>query len=325
MTFTQKEITEATEGNQAFSRLLPGLQTSVDSTSLGTFKDCPKKYLYSIVMGLQPRAESVHLTFGLFIHSAREKYEHARQRGMEHEDALRYTVLNLMKATWNEALGRGWQSDHNLKNRLTLIRSAVWYLDEFGQSDRMETQQLADGRPAIELSFQFDSGYAMPSTNEPVMLCGHLDRIAKLEGELYVVDIKTTGHQIGSGFFLEFTPGNQFSMYCLAGRVAFAAPVRGVIVDGMQIAVGFTRVQRGLVHRTEAQLDEWLGDVGYWLGEMNDAAEAGVWPQNDKSCHHYGGCQFRQVCSRPPGARRQILASDFTRRVWDPTRARGDV
>jgi len=93
----------------------------------------------------------------------------------------------------------------------------------------------------------------------------------------------------------------------------------------MQVAVGFTRSLRGLVLRSEAQLNEWIADAKRWISAMHQSAEEDHWPQNDKACHHYGGCPYRDVCARSPGARSLPLGQDFTRRVWDPTVARGDV
>ena len=77
-----------TSSNSSFSLLQPGLQLAVDSTSLGEFKTCPRKYLYSIILGYQPRAESPHLTFGLLLHSAREGYDHAMLQGFDHDSSL---------------------------------------------------------------------------------------------------------------------------------------------------------------------------------------------------------------------------------------------
>jgi RecB family exonuclease len=310
--------------NSSFSLQLPELQLAVDSTSLGTFKECPRKYYYSIVLGLQPRELSPHLTFGLLLHEAREKYEIARSAGAEHQEALRESLRAALGKTWNQELGRGWQSNHKLKNRLTLVQTLVWYLDEFGEKDQLQTVQLANGKPAIELSFRLASGFVAQATGEEITFCGHLDRIAKLNEDYYIVDIKTTGSTLSPSFFADFTPGNQFSMYCLAGRVGYEVPVRGVIVDAVQVAIGFSRFLRGLVQRSVSQLDEWLEDTGQWLARMNEAAERGKWPQNDKACHHYGGCQFRGVCARAPGAREVVLKSDFKPRIWDPLHSRGE-
>ena len=79
-----------TSGNTSFSRQMPGLQLAVDSTSLGEFKICPRRYYYAIVLGWQTRVESVHLTFGILLHGARERYDHRRSAGDSHDDAVAF-------------------------------------------------------------------------------------------------------------------------------------------------------------------------------------------------------------------------------------------
>lgn len=312
-------------GNTSFSKQLPGLQLAVDSTSLGEFKTCPRKYYYSIVEGWSRRETSVHLEFGIWLHGARERYDHSRFAGANHEDALRHVVHWLMKETWNSVLGRPWISDHASKNRLTLVRSAIWYLDKYGEADPLETLMLANGKPAVELSFTFMSGFAAV-TGEPVAFCGHLDRFVHFNGEPWVSDIKTTVNALDSRFFNQFNPDNQFSMYTLAGRMIYELPIKGIIVDGCQILVGGTRFGRAPVERTEDQVAEWLEGSYFWLRQMGEAAEAQHWPMNDKSCFtRYGECQFRPVCARPPGARQKWLELDYKKRIWDPLLRRGDV
>lgn len=313
-----------TSENSSFSFLVPGLQLAVDSTSLGAFKECPRKYYYSIVLGWQPSVTSVHLTWGLLLHRGRELYDHRRTAGMQHEDALEAVVLDALRATWEPAVSRGWISDLPAKSRLTLLRALVWYLDEFGANDPFETVVLANGKPAVELSFRFDSGYSTRQ-GEQWLLCGHLDRIATLNGVEYIIDLKSTLHALDAGFFGKFSPDNQFSLYTLAGHVAFGRKVEALIVDGVQTGVGFTRFERGIVQRPLAAVEEWLIGTGHWLRSMEDCAESGEWPMNDKSCGNYGGCLFRSVCSRSPVARETWLKANFTRRIWDPLRVRGDV
>lgn len=310
--------------NTSFSRQSPGLQLAVDSTSLGDFKTCPRKYYYNIICGYQPRVLSVHLTFGLLMHSAREIYYHWRAGGANHEDSLRATVAWGLGKTWNHALKRGWQSGDSSKNRLTFLRSIVWYLDKYGQSDPLETVILANGKPAVELSFQFDSGFQSAS-GEPWLLCGHFDRLVRLNGDVYVSDLKTTGHSLDGGYFSKFSPDNQFSLYVLAGRVALDQDAKGLIVDALQIIVSDTRFQRGMIQRSEAQCEEWLQGTGHWLRQMEQCAQEGDWPQNDKSCSMYGGCQFRTVCSKSPESRQRWLDADFAKRRWDPLQKRGDI
>lgn len=314
-----------TVGNSSFSTQAPGLQLAVDSTSLGEFKKCPRAYQLGIIEGWQTSRISVHLEFGIWFHGACERYDHQRADGAPHQDALRVALHWVMQQTWNKKLNRGWVSDHSTKNRLTLVQTLVWYLDHYSLDEQVITHRLANGKPAVELSFSFDSGTTSQLTGEPKMLCGHLDRVVVMADHFYISDRKTTGGSLGPGFFRQFSPDNQMSLYTAAGFIALDIPVRGVLVDGIQVLVGSSRFERGLAHRTQGQIEEWLAATHQWLGQMDQCAESGDWPMNDKSCGLYGGCQFREVCSRPPGARDQWLRLNFTRRVWDPLQRRGDV
>jgi len=314
-----------TSHNSSFSKAMPGLQLAIDSTSLGEFKLCPKRYYYSIVLGYQPRAESVHLKFGILLHQAREHYEHARTGGQDHDSALDHALDLALRATWDQQLNKPWVSDHKQKHRLSLIQTIVWYLDAKAKDDPLRTITLANGKPAVELSFRFDSGWRSQSTGEPILFCGHLDRLAEFNSEYYIPDIKTTSHSLDPNWFASWSPGNQFSMYSLAGKVAFGLEIKSIIVDGIQVGSGFSRFMRAPVERKPETIDEWYAETGVWLGQMDECAAKGQWHMNDKSCDAFGGCPFRPVCSRPPSAREAWLKKDYAKRVWDPLQIRGDV
>lgn len=324
MTGLGDQVLARTATNSSFSKFVPGLQLAVDSTSLGEFKVCPRKYLYSIVLGYEPKQTSVHLTFGLLMHGSVERYHHARASGQGHEPALLTTVAWLLAETWDKGLKRGWVSGDSYKNRLTLLRTLVWYLDQY-QDDTLETVLLGNGKPAVELSFSFDSGLRSRLTGEPILFCGHLDRVALLNGVAYIPDVKTTKSELSPYFWAQFNPNNQFGMYMLAGQVAFGQPVRGMIVDGVQVLVGSSRFARHIVQFDEARTLEWHRDAGTFVRGMEDCAEQGYWPMNDKSCGQYGGCPFQSVCARSPVARQTWLDAEFKPRVWDPLQRRGDI
>jgi hypothetical protein len=305
--------------NTSFSQILPTLQTYVDASSLSEFKICPRRYYYSIVMGRQPMAESVHLTFGILLHKAAEIYHIRRFTYAEdHTTALHEVVRWVMKATWDKEANRPWTSNDKYKNRFTLVRTVVWYLDKY-QEDELRTAILDNGKPAVELPFTIDSGYTA-LTGEPFTLCGKLDRIVTFKSNYYVADIKTTQSTIGDFFWKKYTPDNQVTIYSIAGNNAWGLPVEGLIIDACQIAIEFSRFERGLIERTEAQLLEWQHEeLGYWLMSMNQCAERGVWPKNDSACGIYGGCPFRTVCSQPnPDAARKVIEGAYRERTWDP-------
>jgi hypothetical protein len=310
--------------NTAFSPKLPALQLAWDSVSLGTLKECPRKYELSIVKGWRSRAAAVDLEFGIFLHSARERYYHARASGGTHEQAQRTGLDWLLSATWNEELSRPWTGDQN-KNRFTLARTFVWYTEQWGaRSDPLEQVMLANGRPAVEVSFRFELPYGPEGSGEEehFSLCGHLDRLVRFNSGLWVSDLKSTRHTLDASYFQQFSPDNQMSLYTLAGQVVCGERTNGIIIDAAQVAVGFTRFARGLVQRTEAQLEEWLQGLRVLLRQAESYARANFWPQNDKACFR---CPFRQVCGRTPHVREQWLKADFERRVWDPLQVRGDI
>jgi len=270
-----------------------------------------------MILGKEPRGRSDDLTFGLLLHGAVERYNLDRYRSeMGHEENLESVV------TWAWKESRGWKTENTYKNPHTLLRTIVWYLDGM-RDDPLRTLVLASGRPAIELSFSFESPYHTRS-GEPFILCGHIDRIATMGDKSYITDIKTTKNALDDRFFENFTPDNQFSLYALAGKVVFGIPVEGLIVDGVEVKVGFSRFRRSLISRSSEQVEEWLQDLEWWLRMAEDFARANYWPMNDKACFR---CPFRGICSHNPSARDMWLEGNehFVDRVWDPMQVRGDI
>jgi hypothetical protein len=113
--------------------------------------------------------------------------------------------------------------------------------------------------------------------------------------------------------------------YTLGGKITFAQPVKGVMIDAAQVGVTFSRFARGTSLRSDDQLDEWLSQTAYWVKLATSYAEADFWPLNESSCDKYFGCPFRPVCSKPPRQRETWLKADYTHRLWDPLQIRGDI
>jgi hypothetical protein len=327
----EKFFSEATPPpSEAPSPFLPGthIQFAWDSTSLGALKQCPRYYEYTMIQGWSSKEESVHLRFGIEYHQALNDYEQCRQAGEDHDDALHSTIRVLLERC------DGWRPDHKTKNLPNLVRSVIWYCDHF-QNDPATTVLQSDGRLALELSFQFEldwgpqQGFYMADnlpdkaadhlTQQPFLLCGHLDRVVEFGGELYVMDRKTTSTTPGEFYFNQFNPNNQMSIYSLAAQVVVGSPVKGIIIDTAQIGVGFSRFTRGFTYRTKEQLEEWLFDLRNWLHAAEMMATAEHWPMNDTACDKFGGCRFREVCSKSPAVRENFLNSNFYKgEKWNP-------
>lgn len=297
-------------------------QWAWDSTSLGWLKDCPRKYQLHMIEGWIGKGESVHLEFGIIYHNALEQFDRLRHAGMSHDEAVIQVVRLVLTQTWKD--GRPWRASKDLnpedktslKCREHLVRTVVWYLDKF-RNDPAQTMISSTNRPMVELHFQFELNFGIRLSHQ-YNLCGYLDRVVLFQDMPFVMDRKTTTTTLGSYYFEQYEPDNQMSLYTVASQVAFKTPVKGVIVDAAQIAVGFSRFVRSFVMKTPDQIDEWMKDLKIWLRQAELYASQGYWPQNDKSCHKYGGCTFRDICSKSPSVRNKFLESSFERRAWNP-------
>lgn len=325
-------------GTKAFSEA--GVQDVWDSTSLKLASDCLRKYYYVMMEGWQSKELSVHLRFGQHYATALEHYHKAKAEGASHDEALYLVVREALIDTWDyetELTGEGdpgypngvnikrdeqgnrigapWESGHNLKTRGNLIRTIVWYLETF-EEDTCSTYILSDGRAGVEYSFK------LPVDNG-VVFSGHIDRLVNYAQGIYVQDQKTTGSTITARYFEGFAPDIQMSMYTFAGKAIYDIPVKGVIIDAAQIAVGFSRFERGFTFRDEPQLNEWYDTMMRKIEETQAATREQYYPMNTQACGNYGGCPFRQVCSRTPAIRPQFLKGAFVQGPsWDPMRSR---
>ena len=334
-----------------FDPVLHSLQLAWDATSLTAFMECPRKYQYSILEGWRSSAGSAALDFGGLYHSALESIDRGLARG-EDLDALLVTAIRetllasghyeaqAADGTWSpcelELLGEAqhagasirwvpWSSLDSRRTPQTLIRSIIWYYESY-PADQLKTAMLAapsGERPAIELSFTFALPFQTPA-GRTLLWCGHMDKVAKSESiqDNIVVERKTTTSTIGETYFSQFHMSQQITGYILAGQVVFGLPVRGAVVDAVQVAVGFSRFHRSLELRTEEQVAEWLENLRYWTALAEHYATINYWPMNLASCNNYGGCRYRSVCQLPASLRAQALETHFRVRKWNPLEVR---
>lgn len=302
-----------------------GVQFGWDSTSIKIAEQCLYKYKLTLIEGWTPHRRSVHLDFGGWYATALEHFHKLRAEGSSYEDACIDVVFEALVNSWVhdldedgnriEGTGEAWVSDHNTKTRENLIRTIVWYLDQFAD-DPCSTVVLSTGVAAVEHSFR------LPVDGD-IILSGHLDRLVDYGGKVYVQDQKTTGTTITARYFEQWGTDTQMSLYSFAGQAVFDLPIKGVMIDAAQIAVGFSRFERGFTFRDEPSLDEWYDDAMFHIGLARQATRENHFPKNRGSCNNFGGCQFRHICSKSPTVRDQFLKGDFVQgKRWDPLESR---
>ena len=298
------------------------VQTCWDATSLDLAMTCSRKYYYSMIRGIRSKETSVHLIFGGLYATALEHFYKYRAEGQSLDNALRAVVREALVASWDKEAGHPVIFDSPAKTRVALIRTIVWYVEQFAieSEDGLQTYHLQNGKPAVELSFALDFS---PS----IVYCGHLDRVVTMADHLYIMDQKTTGQTVGSYFFTTFSPDNQMSGYAFAGQAILHSPIRGVILDAAQIAVNFTRFERGIITRSKDQLEEWVDGAIYFIEQFQKLSDyAGInekkWPMNPNACGFYGGCEFRLLCNKTSSVREAYIQSDYAEHIWDPIERR---
>lgn len=297
-----------------------GVQFAWDATSIAASQKCMRYYKLSVIDGWTPNNESEHIRFGGHFATALEHYYKFVALGMEWEQALFEVTKEALEATWDRTEdnpeGRPWVSLDANKTRENLIRTIVWYIDQF-HDEEVQVKLGSDGKPLVEHSF------AIPVDND-IILTGHIDRVVEWVGDPYVMDQKTTGQTITPKWFRQFKPNVQFSLYTFAGKMIWDLPIKGVIIDGAQIAVGFSRFERSFSPRTDAEVSEWYDDTMQWVATAQQMTLDQHFPMNPSSCGNYGGCTFLGVCEKSPGLRDNFLRGSFHIRedLWDPLERR---
>lgn len=293
-----------------------------DATCLEDMMKCPRYYQLKRVEGWE-RGSNIHLRWGQELHKTLEDYDRGLANGLNHDKSLHASIRALLDRC------RDWEPDprtksEELKTIPKLFEAVVWYTEKYNP-DPAKTFILNNGKPAVELNFAFEveEGFGVPMTLHPYLFCGYLDRVVDFSDSLFVMDRKTTTSTPGSYYFDQFDLSTQMSLYSLAGRVIMKSPVKGVIIDSIQVAVGFCRATRSFTYRTNDQLEEWITTAKYWIKQAEACAINDYWPMNTSSCDKYGGCEFKGICSKSPSVRHKFLANDFKKgEIWNPLKPR---
>lgn len=287
-----------------------GVQWAWDATWIETYKRCPQLYKYKRD-GWTTQDESVHLRWGAEMHECFKEYEIFKARGEDHEYCVFHVVRNLLLRT------EDWDPDHKYKNKAFLIRSVIRYMDKY-KDDPAKTLILANGKPAVEVSFMFELDFG-PTEDRKYVLCGHLDRVVDFQDEIFFKDYKSTTTTPSEWYWNQFHPHNQMSLYMLACKIIFETKIKGGIIESAQILMDDTRFTRGMTYRTEEELEEWLRDLESWLRRARQSAMDNDFPKNDTACEKYGGCKFREICNKSPSVRQRFLKSEFKQEApWNP-------
>ncbi len=292
-----------------FSKINPELRLAWSASSLGNLV-CMRKYYYSSVKRYRRTISNIDLEWGSVYHEALEGYDKTL-KALGKESALLYALrVAFSKA---KACPIILASEENTKNLRTLIRTIIWYVEEYG--DTAPALEFPNGVIASELEFALPLGMKA-STGEDYLIYGKLDGILDLGDELWIRERKSSRTTITSkSFYLKrYHPDTQMSTYDLAGHLLFPdLRLEGVMIEQCQTAVGFARFRRHEIRRVDAQREEFLRDIKILIKQAETCLLDGYMPKNEKACDANFGCDYRKYCDMNPLSRDVFMKSELVR------------
>lgn len=313
----------------------------LDSTLIGAYKSCPRKFFLGHVEHYKLKSQSVHLHAGGAFAKGLEVARNAYFSGVA-ETPVRETILTPEGApgfhlTWkhqscplgdaalSEALGMGallvaygdFQCpEDSAKSASRMAGALEFYFDSYPLgADGMEPIVLPSGKRGIEISFAEPLELLHPETGNPLLYCGRLDMAASYAGGVYGEDDKTTS-SLGASWSKQWDLRSQFTGYCW-GLGKIGIPLQGFVVRGVSILKTKYDTQMAITYRPQWMIDQWYEMTISTVKDMLRDYAAGYWkPVFDQACTDYGGCTFRQPCMSPQPD--DWLNTYFERRVWSP-------
>lgn len=210
------------------------------------------------------------------------------------------------------------------KNRKTLVRSLVEYVDNEPEEGGLRPFVFPDGTVASELSFRIDLPFTCPD-GTPYLLTGNMDGMVQSESlGVATRERKTTKNSLDDRYWGRFAPNVQVDTYDLASDIMYGDTLKpaGVILEATQVAIGFTRVERRFIHVPSERREEWFREIEYWIKRAEADARAGYFPKNTASCGNAGGCPYARICRLAPSARERFIPEYFTLNPWNPLQER---
>tara|TARA_R110000803_G_scaffold80261_5_gene146072 strand:- start:11899 stop:12849 length:951 start_codon:yes stop_codon:yes gene_type:complete len=273
-----------------------------DVSSIENLIRCSKYYQYNNLKGMRLSLPPTATYFGSAVHHGFEVLDTVRFYGGKVDEAVEQAVDTIL-TEYGEGLRL---STDNARSLQPALRAVVWRAEEFWD-DPLETVAMPDGKPALEVRFEVPLAFI----DQPYRLSGRIDKMVEHNGDLYIVDTKTTKKVLNSWFFDGYMPSTQIYGYMWVCREILKLPIRGFIIDAVQTMVESTRFGRATFDVTPEQIDEWKSTVKDGFQRLVEYKNQQNYPHNYASCGNYGGCVYRKVCAAPEWMRPTYIEDSY--------------
>jgi hypothetical protein len=234
----------------------PDFPSTIDSTILKTFRECPRKFELEYLHHWKIREPSVHLHAGAAYASGLEAVRRAYyEQGRSPDESLEIGMAALMKA-----YGDFQCPDHIAKSLPRMLGALEFYFEQYPlESDPFQPHEWSPGQRAIEFTFAVPLPFDHPVTGEPLIYTGRSDMIAEMGGALYIEDDKTAS-QLGASWSSQWDMRSQFTGYSWAARQS-GLEIAGILIRGVSILKTKYDTQQAITYRPQWMIDRWLGQV----------------------------------------------------------------
>lgn len=261
------------------------LQHCLDNYSIDTYRRCPRAYQYKVLQGYSPRVSANDKQFGVAFHTAMEHFELNYKLGVSFDDSLAAALARALL----DLQGLEFDSYYNPEN---LIRAVTCYLHEYPRTGEVLAVEQRYEVPLV-------GAYSMSL---------RVDKLIKDDnGDMWISDYKTTKKTVGDFYFNKYALDSQISGYIWAMR-KLGYPVKGFIVDAIQLAVSFNKYVKMPIIRSDWQLDEWYQSTINAVTLLEHDWRKKNYHQNFSNCWN---CSFTSICSKEPSLRSTFLEMDF--------------
>lgn len=289
----------------AFKRHEPVI---MDSTAMMTYKTCPRKYFYRIVLGFSPKETAEYFAFGTAYHKFREVLQRKADVDKLPVQEAFIEALKVAEAFYPEAkqpkLGSKW--DFLTKDRL---RQSCYKAFEHWLKERL------DGHIRV---IAFEQPFILELA-DGTKIAGRADNIVDWRHEIWGRDFKTSS-KLGPFYSRTLEPNDQFTRYTFGEAAVTGRKVKGQIVEvlfnskkeGPKIEV-FTTT------RSEGQIARWLQEHSFWISLIEKSRNEDMYPMNEKSCSF---CEYHSVCkAASESGQMSQLKAYYKVEPWDCTKS----
>jgi hypothetical protein len=300
----QTHVAPKQEYMAAFKRYEPVI---MDSTAVMTYKACPLKYFYRIVLGFAAKDTAPYFYFGSAYHKFREILEREMVRGAKEGEAFQCALATAEE--YYKKHGKGGPQPGSQFDFLTLERLKKSCLEAF----KFWLQERVNGKIKV---IAFEQPFTL-QMDDGTICAGRADQIVEWRGEVWGRDFKTSS-KTGPFYTRTLEPNDQFTRYTWAESKLHGVQVKGQIVEVLYNSKREgPKIETFTTTRSTGQLKRWEAEHSFWMDMINKSRAEDMYPMNEKSCQY---CEYHSVCKAPSeSGKMSMLKTYFHVNPWDCT------